>query len=61
MFNPTAVQALGQIRLDEMHAQARRDALSRAARRARRHHSTVPSLAPLTRRARHFASAPESS
>ena len=36
MFDPTTVQALGQIRLAEMHAQARRDALARAARRARR-------------------------
>jgi hypothetical protein len=63
MFDPTTVQALGQIRLAEMHAQARRDALARAARRARRQHtaqSTVLTLAALTRRARRFASAPES-
>jgi hypothetical protein len=62
MFDPTTVQALGQIRLAEMHAQARRDALARAARRARRQRtadSTVPTLAVLTRRARRFASAPE--
>lgn len=55
MFDPTTVQALGQIRLAEMHAQARRDALARAARRARRQHtahSTVLTLAALTRRAR---------
>ena len=48
MFDPTTVQALGQIRLAEMHAQARRDALARAARRARRQHTahgTVLTLA----------------
>jgi hypothetical protein len=39
MFDPTTVQALGQIRLAEMHAQARRDALARAARRARRQYT----------------------
>jgi hypothetical protein len=63
MFDPTTVQALGAIRLAEMHAQARRDALAGAARRARRQH-TAPGralfLAALTRRARRFVSAPES-
>jgi len=63
MFDPTTVQALGQIRLAEMHAHARRDALARAARRARRQHTahgTVLTRAALTRRDRRFASAPVS-
>jgi len=36
MIQYTTVQALGQARLADMHDQARRDALVRAARRARR-------------------------
>ena len=36
MITPTTVQALGQARLADMHDQARRDGLLRAARRARR-------------------------
>ena len=63
MLDPTTIQALGQIRLADMHAQARRDALARAARRARRQHTahgTVLTRAALTRRARRFASAPVS-
>jgi hypothetical protein len=63
MLTPTTVQALGQIRLAEMHAQARRDTLARAARNARRQHTghgTALFLAALTRRARRFVSAPQS-
>jgi hypothetical protein len=36
MITHTTVQALGQARLADLHDQARRDALARAARRARR-------------------------
>jgi hypothetical protein len=36
MISPTIVQALGQARLADLHDQARRDALVRAARQARR-------------------------
>jgi hypothetical protein len=36
MITHTTVQALGEARLADMHEQARRDALVRAARRARR-------------------------
>ena len=36
MIPHTTIQALGQARLADMHDQARRDALVRAARRARR-------------------------
>ncbi len=36
MITHTTVQALGQARLADLHDQARRDALVRAARRARR-------------------------
>ena len=36
MLSYTTVQSLGQIRLDEMHEQARRAALAKEARRARR-------------------------
>jgi len=54
----TIVQALAQARLVDLHNQARRDALARAvrrARRARRQHVTrraTALLAALTRRAR---------
>ncbi len=63
MMSYATTQALGQARLAELHRQAQRDALSRAARRARRPHSThrTPGLlAALTRRARRPAAAPES-
>ena len=40
MLPYTTVQALGQARLADMHRQARRDSLARAARRSRRQHST---------------------
>jgi len=66
MMPYTAVEALGQARLAQLHDQARRDALARAARRPRRawrQHSThrTPGLlaAALTRRARRGAAAPE--
>ena len=36
MLSHTTIQSLGQVRLDEMHEQARRAALAKAARRARR-------------------------
>jgi hypothetical protein len=36
MMPHTTIQALGQARLAELHDQARRDGLARAARRARR-------------------------
>jgi len=36
MITHTTVQALGQARLADLHEQARRDALVRATRRARR-------------------------
>ena len=35
MLSPTTVQSLGQVRLEEMHEQARRAALAKTARRAR--------------------------
>ena len=65
MLSYTAIQSLAQVRLDEMHEQARRDALIktvRRARRAQRHqaaHRTLPVLAGLTRRADRPASTPE--
>ena len=55
--------AVGQARLADLHRQAQRDALARAARRARRQHSThrAPGfLAALTRRARRPGPAPGS-
>jgi hypothetical protein len=66
MITPTTVQALGQARLADLHAQARRDALVRAARRAhsaRRQHAThraTAAVAALTRRARRAGPAPGS-
>ncbi len=36
MLSHTTIQSLGQVRLDEMHEQARRAGLAKAARRARR-------------------------
>jgi hypothetical protein len=65
MLSYTTVQSLGQVRLEEMHEQARRAALAKAARRARRAqrqqpaHRTHPVLASLTRRAHRPASTPE--
>jgi hypothetical protein len=55
MMPYTTTQSLGQARLAELHDQARRDALARAARRARRRgttHRTPRLLAVLTGRAR---------
>ena len=63
MMPYTTIQALGQARLAELHDQARRDALARAARRARRQdaiHRAPRLLAVLTRWARRLAAAPES-
>jgi hypothetical protein len=60
------VQAVGQARLADLHDQARRDALVRAARQARsarRQHAThraAALLGALTRRARRPGPAPES-
>lgn len=65
MFPHTAA-ALAQARLAELHDQARRDALVRAARRARRAqrqptpHRAKALLAALTRWARRPGTAPES-
>ena len=66
MISHTTAQALGQIRLDEMHQQARRSALAKTARRERRaqrqraRHRTRALLGGgLTRRARRAAPAPE--
>jgi len=56
MLSYTTVQSLGQVRLEEMHEQARRAALVKAARRARRAerhqaaHRTPAAVAGLTRR-----------
>ena len=66
MFSYTTVQSLGQVRLDEMHEQARRAALAKAARRARhaqRHQGArrTPAVpAGRTRQARGAGPAPES-
>jgi hypothetical protein len=65
MMTHTTVQALGQARIAELHDQARRDALVRAARRARRAREHVTPRAPgllaaLTRRARPPGPAPGS-
>jgi hypothetical protein len=63
----TTAQALGRARLADLHRQAQRDALARAARRSRRArrqlatHHTPALLAALTRRARRPRPAPESS
>ena len=67
MMHPTTTQALGQARLADLHRQAQRDALARAARQARRgrrqqsggHGSGI--LAARTGRARRPRPAPESS
>jgi hypothetical protein len=56
MMPCTTVQALGQARLAELHHQAQRDALARAARRARRQHSAH--LAPRLLAAHHLLGSP---
>jgi hypothetical protein len=64
MMQHTTVQALGQARLAELHHQAQRDALARAARRARRQrprHRAPGVLAAVTAWARRPKPAPESS
>jgi hypothetical protein len=66
MMSYTTVQALGQARLADLHRQAQRDVLARAARRARRArrphfaHLAAGRVAALTRWARHPERAPES-
>ena len=45
MLSYTTVQSLGQVRLKEMHEQARRAALAKTARRARREQRTRAGLA----------------
>src|SRR5262249_52061407 len=60
MMPYSTVQALGQARLAELHDQARRDALARAASQARRQrsaHRTPRLLATVTRWARRPAAA----
>jgi hypothetical protein len=67
MMQHTTVQALGRAHLAELHRQAQRDALSRAARKAHRArrqqygHRTPRILGAVTVWARHSRSAPESS
>ena len=66
MMQPTTAQALGQARLAELHHQAQRDALGRAARQARRARRQPSGghgpglLAAVTRWARRPGSAPGS-
>jgi hypothetical protein len=59
MMHPTTMQALGQARLAELRDQAQRDALARAAHRARQHERMPGPLAAPTRRAHRTAPAPE--
>jgi hypothetical protein len=59
MLSYTTVQSLAQIRLDEMHEQARRAALAKAARRARRAHRRQAAHGTLAGPARRPAPAPE--
>ena len=66
MMQPTTAQALGQARLADLHHQAEREALARAARQARAAHSQPRDHAPgilaaLTGWARRPGPAPESS
>jgi hypothetical protein len=63
MMQPTTVQALGQARLAELHQQAQRAALARAARRSGRpRRGGAPGLlTSLTGRAHRPRPAPESS
>lgn len=51
MLSYTTAQSLGQVRLEEMHDQARRAGLAKTARRARRAQHTRAVLAGRTRRA----------
>jgi hypothetical protein len=44
-MDPTMIRYLGQVRLAELHRQAQRDALARAARRCR--HRTHPHVSRL--------------
>jgi hypothetical protein len=66
-MHPTTVQALGQARLAELHHQAHRDALARAARQARRARRRQPGghapglLAAITAWARRPRPEPENS
>ena len=60
MLSYTTVQSLGQVRLEEMHEQARRAALAKTARRARREQRTRAGLAGRSRRAHRHAPASES-
>jgi hypothetical protein len=59
MLSYTTVQSLGQVRLDEMHEQARRAALAKAARRARRAQRRQAAHGTLAARAPRPAPAPE--
>jgi hypothetical protein len=64
MMTPTTMQALGQARLADLHHQAQRAALARAARRARRQqpgYRATGILAALTAWARRPAPEPENS
>ncbi len=66
MMQPTTMQALGQARLADLHRQAERASLARAARQARRVRTqsgrrTPGLLAALTGWARRLRPAPESS
>ena len=59
MMHYITAQALGQARLASLHQQAQHDALARAARRARRHHSTPGLLAVVARWAGRPGPAPD--
>jgi hypothetical protein len=66
MMQPATAQALGQARLAELHHQAQRDALARAARQARHARQQQSEghepglLTAVTRWARHTGTAPGS-
>jgi hypothetical protein len=57
MMQHTTVQALGQARLAELHRQAQRDGLARAARRRQRARRRPGLLAAVAGRARRLAPA----
>ena len=59
MLSPITVQSLAQVRLEEMHEQARHIALAKTARRGRRAQRMRAVLASRTRRACRPAPAPE--
>jgi hypothetical protein len=62
MLSYTTVQSLGQVRLEEMHQQARRAGLAKTARRARRaqrNQAARRPLAVLAGRTHRQAPAPE--